>query len=205
MSTFVTILIICFVIGFVITIVGGPVKKEEPKKKELTVYRLISNVRTYKDYKYFSKRFESIENKYRYAEDDRYDNTYKKYQDALGILFDKIFFYQYYPEPLYVDKMNNIQYENLFKIFPIDKYKELLESVDPDEKNWIEITADDYENEQYEIKEGNEDFKFFKYSWKIHHEDITREQKISRFKSYQKRNPNFDYYDYFYNTEILEN
>lgn len=207
------IYIIIAIVGIFIIfgVIGTIQEKNNPKLKQTgstkkatnqtnktlpTVKQLVDEVKTIEDYKKLKTAFNRVEKSYETSQTDnpQLDKKYNIYNDAFWEASNKILYRQFLPG---LDlNMSKEKIENAYKIIPIAEYKTIRNEIGGTEYEWIEISADDYIEKNFEIKPMYFD-SLPKFQLIANDNQKTYEEKIELINEFGKSNKVF--VDEFFN------
>lgn len=161
-----------------------------------TVKQLVDEVKTIEDYKKLKTDFNRVEKNYENSQTDnpQLDKKYEIYNEAFWEAGNKILFRQFIPD---LDlKMSKEKIENAYKIIPIAEYETIRGEIGGTEYEWIEISANDYIEKNFEKKPMYFD-SLPKFQLIINDNQKTYEEKIQIINEFGKSNKSFSN-EYFY-------
>lgn len=192
-------------------IIGTIQKKNNPKLKQSnftrkttietnntlpTVKQLVDQVKTIEDYKKLKTDFNRVEKSYENSQTDNplLDKKYEIYNEAFWEASSITLFRQFLPG---LDlKMSKEKIENAYKIIPITEYQIIRNKIGGTEYEWIEISANDYIEKNFEKKPTYFD-SLPKFQLIISDNQKTYEEKIQLINEFGKLNKSFSN-EYFY-------
>lgn len=205
-------IIIAFVGIFIIFgIIGTIQEKNNPKLKQSsskgktpsqtnktlpTVKQLVDEVKTIEDFKKLKTDFNRIEKSYENSQTDNplINKKYEIYHEAFWEASNKTLFRQFLPG---LDlNMSKEKIENAYKIIPIAEYQTIRNEIGGTEYEWIEISAEDYIEKNFEKKPIYFD-SLPKFQQIINNNQKTYEEKVELINEFGKLNKSFSN-EFFY-------
>lgn len=161
-----------------------------------TVKQLVDEVKTIEDYKKLKTDFNRVEKSYENSQTDNplLDKKYEIYNEAFWEAGNITLFRQFLPG---LDlNMSKEKIENAYKIIPIAEYETIRNEIGGTEYEWIEISANDYIEKNFEKKPMYFD-SLPKFQLIINDNQKTYEEKIQLINEFGKSNKSFSN-EYFY-------
>jgi len=185
-----------------------PIKKRSSSSSKIpSVSELVANVENIADFRKLKAKFERAENSYanNHNENPNIDKRYKIYEDAFYQACKKTLYYQFVPDLDIYDQQDNL--DNAFKLFTVQELSDDKKKVNVsgnifNSDKFVEVTAEDYVDKNYETKPSYWS-AFVDFQKTLSDETISNEIKASKIQTIANRNKDFAN-EFFYGIKSTE-